>query len=96
MKTTMTILVTMVMAAALVFGGSAATFAAPGMEGAICMANCTANPGATVGASETASAGTDYSCVSSPAYTGYVNVHPVPCDVNSRPLQTPWVMGAVQ
>lgn len=41
-----------------------------------------------------APANSSYSCVSTPAYTSYVKVHPVTCPATGNPLQTPSVMGA--
>ncbi len=84
----------MVFAIALVPCASAATFApANNMSGAVCQANSAA---AGLNGSVTASvapAGSGYACVSSPAYTSYVLVHPVTCSPNGAPLHTPSVMG---
>ena len=94
MKTIMAILMTMVMALALVPCASAATFVpTSNMAGPVYLANSTSSGAMLAQNGSVAAAG--YSCVSTPAYTGYVNVHPVFCPANGAPLQTPRVMGAV-
>ena len=100
MKAIMSILMSMVMATALIPCASAATLVSPGnTNGAVYLANATGGGyGASMAASENSAAdpaGSNYACVSTPAYTGYADVHPVACSSDTSRLRTPWVMGGV-